>query len=153
MILRQIEKQQAEVKYLTEQAAAQHIITPISGVVRIVSEGDDFLTVTDSRKVELDVPVTDFDIDLVKLGQPASIKVRSFPHRTYHGAVIRIPFSAEGDSLSGVFDVSLEVANESAELKSGMTGYAKINTGSTTLAGLLFRKLLSIIRVEFWSWW
>jgi len=50
------------------------------------------------------------------------------------------------------FPVGVAVANSSALLKQGMSGYAKIEVGKTSPFGYLFRKLASMVYVEVWSW-
>jgi putative peptide zinc metalloprotease protein len=99
------------------------------------------------------VPVSDFDIALVEIGQEVIIRFRSFPDRTFKGTVVRIPGAANQIDKATHFMVSALVSNDGGELKSGMTGYAKIEAGSASLASLGWRKLKSLLKVEFWSLW
>jgi hypothetical protein len=103
--------------------------------------------------VELLVPVSDFDIALIEPDQPVKVKVRSYPDETFYGTVVRIPDVAVPLLDGNIFPVSVVVDNGQRHLRYGMTGYAKIETGEASLAGLAFRKLYSVLKVEFWSWW
>jgi hypothetical protein len=45
------------------------------------------------------------------------------------------------------------IDNADLRLKSGMTGYAKIDCGTRSLAGVLAHGTVGALRVEVWSWW
>ena len=86
------------------------------------------------------------------------LKVRSFPRETFTGYVSRISVtasraeSAEPGSGSH-FMVATLYENPSAKLKAGMSGYAKVEVGESSLFLILLDKFGSLIRVEFWSLW
>jgi len=153
VILRQIEKQEAHLAFLTEQADASHIVTPISGRVAVSGRGGSVVSVASCDTVEILVPVADFDLPLVSVGQTVQVKVRSFPARTFLGTVVRIPETRGALDEEGVFPITVLVDNQDRQLRDGMTGYAKIETGQSSLFGLGFRKVYRNLRVEFWSWW
>ncbi len=148
-----IETQQAQLDFLTSQLDAQVITSPITGVVSIQSGDGELLHVMNRQTVELKVPISDFDINFVEVGQPVTIKVRSFPGATFEGRVVHVPQGATGSSTSSDFIVTVAVDNADRLLREGMTGYAKIRVGEASLAGLLSRKVTSNLRVEFWSLW
>ncbi len=148
-----IAKQNTQLEYLRKQAAAQVITSPIAGRVSLRPDDKHLMIVADNSKLEIAVPVSDFDISLVEIGQEVVIKFRSFPDRTFSGSVVRIPGSADQIEKTTRFPVSVLVANDGGELKSGTTGYAKIEAGSACLASLGWRKVKSLLKVEFWSLW
>lgn len=153
VLLAGIETQQAQLDFLTSQLDAQVILSPIAGVVSIQSGDGELLHVMNRNKVELKVPISDFDINLVEAGQPVKVKVRSFADRTFDGEVVHVPQGASGSATSSEFTVTVSVDNTEGVLLEGMTGYAKIHVGEASLARLLLRKLTSNLRVEFWSLW
>jgi putative peptide zinc metalloprotease protein len=153
VILRDIEKQKSNLEYFKQQSDAQIVITPIAGVVTSNRRADTILTVANNSTVELEVPVSDFDILLVAKDQAAMAKVRSFPGQVFEGRVVRIPRFTGNSSDGYKYPVSVLVDNSANLLRQGMSGYAKIEVGKTSLINLLFRKVLSALRVEFWSWW
>lgn len=153
VIEHEIEKQRAQLSFLTEQAEAQHIVAPFDGVV-VSGKGDNcILEVASSSTVEMLVPVSDFDISLVAVDQKVQVKVRSFPSETFYGSVVRVPKVANAESNGSYFPVAVVVDNSNHQLREGMSGYAKIETGKASLASLALRKFYSFVRVEFWSWW
>jgi putative peptide zinc metalloprotease protein len=149
----EIEKQKARVDFLKTQQQAQSITAPIEGSVATHRSDDRILSVVDNHQVELTVPVSDFDINLIELGQDVNCKVRSYPNKTFTGRVVHIPKGATPMDDGSYFLVSVLVDNSEGMLRSGMTGYAKIEIGRSSLVSLIVRKLASIVRVEFWSWW
>ncbi|MBI5266723.1 MAG: HlyD family efflux transporter periplasmic adaptor subunit [candidate division Zixibacteria bacterium] len=153
VLRRSVAKQETTLDFLMKQAEAQVITTPIAGQVAVRSEGKRSIAIVNSTLVELSVPVSDFDISLVEIGQKVDVKVRSYPDRVFEGSVVRIPGAAEPIGNTACFPVSVVVNNDDQTLRSGMSGYAKIEAGTASLAALAWRKCMSIIKVEFWSWW
>lgn len=149
----EIERQRARLDFLKAQQRAQSITAPIAGMIMASHTDGRILSVVNGRQVELLVPVSDFDINLVQLEQKVKLKVRSHPDRTFIGRVAHISKGATQTNGDSHFLVSVVVDNEDALLRSGTTGYAKIEIGRSSLAGLALRKVASIVRVEFWSWW
>ncbi len=153
VLVRSIDKQKARLQFLRSQGDAQVITAPFSGVVSRNPNDAIIMSVIDDNPVELLVPVNDFDITRVNVGQTVKLKVRSYPHRVFEGEVVRIPEAATVAQEQQYFPVTVVVDNSDGRLADGMTGYAKIETGRSSLLGLLYYKFLSKIRVEFWSWW
>ncbi|PWB74752.1 hypothetical protein C3F09_03425 [candidate division GN15 bacterium] len=147
-----IARQKARLEYLTSQAQAQVVTTPVAGTVTFSRRPETMLNIIDISSLELQVPVTDFDIKLIAAGQPAQLKVRSYADTSFGGSVVRVPrFAVETDGQMR-FPVAVKVDNSTALLKQGMSGYAKIEVGRTSVFGYLFRKLASMVYVEVWSW-
>jgi putative peptide zinc metalloprotease protein len=147
-----ITRQRARLDYLTSQAQAQVVTAPVAGTVTFSLRPEAMLSIIDISTLELQVPVTDFDIKLIASGQTSRLKVRSFAGTSFVGKVVRVPkFAIEIDGQMR-FPVAVAVDNSSSQLKQGMSGYAKIEVGETSSFGYLFRKLASMIYVEVWSW-
>lgn len=149
----EIDKQRAKVLFLQKQQDAQSITSPFTGEVVISNDGETILSVLNSEQIILQVPVSDFDLGLVATGQSVEVKVRTYPDRTFEGTVVHIPRSGSLIDGQAWFFVSVEIANENGSLQKGMTGFAKITIARRTMAELITRKVLSFVRVEFWSWW
>jgi hypothetical protein len=61
-----------------------------------------------------------------------------------------VPEEGGGDR---VVLVTTEIENGSMLLKPEMTGRAKISCGDQPILAVLTRRLVRVVRVEFWSWW
>lgn len=153
VIQAEIDKQKARLQFLDVQEKAQSIISPFAGeVVSSIADGR-ILTVMANDRIELLVPVSDFAIKQVEIGQIVRVKLRSFPDSLFEGSVVRVPTTAEESQSTSQFQVSVLLENPDNLLKRGMTGYAKIHIGEHPLITQWLNKLSSIVRVEFWSWW
>jgi len=90
------------------------------------------MTVGDTHQVYVKGKVDESDIGKVYMGQPARIKVQSFPGKIYVGKVTKIaPLGVEKDNVT-TFEVQISIdnpsspGNPSGELKANMTANAEI---------------------------
>jgi multidrug efflux pump subunit AcrA (membrane-fusion protein) len=121
-----------------------------------VAEGDLIAEVHEHRQVVAEITVPERDIAAVRVGQPVLFKARAYPGETFRGEVTRIaPAAAASDRPSGakIVRVTTLIDNDSGMLKSGMTGYAKIQGERQPLIASLGRSVVGALRVEVWSWW
>lgn len=137
----QVAQSEASLKQLEEQLSYTTITSPIEGVVlsRDVQVGDAVssilvlgstatlvMTLGDTHEVYVKGKVDESDISKVYLGQPARIKVQSFPDRTFSGKVTKIaPLGVEKDNVT-TFEVQISIDNPGGELKANMTANAEV---------------------------
>lgn len=137
----QVAQNQASLKQLEEQLSYTTIVAPMDGVVlsRDVEIGDAVssilvlgstatlvMTLGDTSEVYVKGKVDEADIAHVYMGQPARIKVESFPNRYFYGKVTKIsPMGVEKDNVT-TFEVRVSISNMGGELKSQMTANAEI---------------------------
>jgi hypothetical protein len=78
------------------------------------------------------------------------LKVRALPFETFTAALDRVaPAAARGDVQSSVI-VCCRLENPGAELRPGMSGHARIATGSRSQGMILIDRALRYLRTEFW---
>ncbi|MES2391715.1 MAG: efflux RND transporter periplasmic adaptor subunit [Acidobacteriota bacterium] len=139
--LAQVQQSEASLKQLEEQLSYTTVTSPIDGVVlsRDVQVGDAVssilvlgstatlvMTLGDTHQVYVKGKVDESDIGKVYMGQPARIKVQSFPGRTFTGKVTKIsPLGVEKDNVT-TFEVQISIDNATGELKSNMTANGEI---------------------------
>lgn len=148
--------QEATINYMTSQAAAQVLTSPIGGMVTAVYRDSLLFKVADLSRVEVAIAVPDNYLEYVEPSAEVRLKARSFPGRLFYGKVTHIASSAAAPDAHGShasFLVYAAIENSELLLKDGMSGYAKISSGRATLWRLLWDRVKSLIRVEFWSWW
>ncbi|MBW4037388.1 MAG: efflux RND transporter periplasmic adaptor subunit [Acidobacteria bacterium] len=137
----QVQQAQASLNQLQEQLSYTNVTSPIDGVVlsRDVQIGDAVssilvlgstatlvMTLGDIHQVYVKGKVDESDIAKVYLGQPARIKVQSFPNKTFAGRVTKIaPLGVEKDNVT-TFEVQISIDNPGGELKANMTANAEI---------------------------
>ena len=124
-------------------------------VGQYVNKGDLIAEVHDLKQLTVDIEVPEREIGPVRVGQAVTVKARAYPGETFSGKVIGIaPAMHNSELLSGVkmIRVSTVIDNADQRLKSGMTGYAKIDCGTRPLIEVLAHGVVGALRVEVWSW-
>jgi hypothetical protein len=83
-------------------------------------------------------------ISRVRTGQPADIFLNTDPSRGISGTVAEIaPLAQVMPRLGSVFRVSLPIPDATENIRVGMKGVGKIDTGRTSLFTMLWRHAVS----------
>jgi RND family efflux transporter MFP subunit len=136
--------------------------SPISGVIatphvenfvgRKLGRGDTFAEVVDSSREIVDVAVDDDDAGLLQVGQKASVKLNSFPTRTFHGEVVVISPKAESVHEAPIFYSRVALSNPDGTIRAGMEGRGKIRISWRPAGYVLFRGPLLWAYSKLWYW-
>lgn len=162
-----VDRTQAE--YLRAEAARAQtrldnaqLRSPIDGVVvtanlqnaagKHLDAGDAFAQVLDLSNAVIQVAVPERDVILLRSGMAASIKLDSYPQRTWHDTVAVVsPVALPADGERN-FIVEVPVPNSEAMLRAGMTGRAKILVGWKPVGYVLLRKPTLWVWQTLWNW-
>jgi multidrug efflux pump subunit AcrA (membrane-fusion protein) len=167
-----------EVRYLETQARRLPQFSPISGVVvtprfkektgQFLQEGELICEVESMADLEAEIAVTEQDALRIRPGQPVRLKVRSLPYNSFLTTVDRIAPSmvrptgtvaAGGTTLEnpvtaaatpGTIVIYCRVSGSAFDLRSGMTGYARITYARRPIGAVLADRVLRVLRTEFW---
>jgi HlyD family secretion protein len=137
------ERAEASVDVIRKNIRDCYLISPMNGFIvknftevgETVSMQSSLVKISDLSKVEVVVYVSETDLGKVKLGQKTSLKVDSFPQKTFDGKVIYISPEAEftpkniqtkDERTKLVFAVKIEIPNPNFELKMGMPADVRI---------------------------
>lgn len=136
--------------------------SPVSGIVaspRVDEQvgarfapGDIFCEVIDPDRQRIEVAVAEADAGLLNVGMSVKIKLYSYPTRSFNGTVERIGVTATREDGAPVFLVRARLENAEVLLRSGMTGKAKVNTGTASLGRVMFRRPARWLWSVFWGW-
>ncbi len=177
----QVNRLEAQRRYLEDQVTRTTIVSPIDGTVttperelremagQYVGKGDLIAEVHDVRSVTVEIAVPEKEIEDVHIGQQVRLKARAYPDRVFTGQVTAIASTARGGvpnnssreterardrgTANRELIVRTRIPNPEFLLKPDMTGKAKIVCGRRSLFNLMTRRLARAVRVEFWSWW
>lgn len=86
--------------------------------------GAGLITLPDLSRMQVKTFVNEVDVDKLKVGQRAAIKLDALPELTFHGAITNVAslgHEKEGEKNVKVFDVLLAIDEEDSRLKPGMT--------------------------------
>jgi len=100
--------------------------SPVSSILNLGSAATLVMVLGDISQVYVRGRVDEADIGLVRLGQPARIRVETFKERQFDGRVTQIaPMGTERDNVVS-FEVKVSIDNASGELRANMTANAEI---------------------------
>ena len=165
MKLRSREQSLREKTEAERKVGALLLRTPIDGSIItprldekigiFANKGDPFCIVANLEKVKIVIPVGEYGIDDVQVGQKVVLKMNAYPTETFHGQVEKIsPAMTERvESIEGAFarfNVLVVIDNKNRKLFSGMEGDAKILAARYSFAGRMVRELIRGIRSGVW---
>ena len=133
-------------------------------VGQFLAAGDEFCRISDARTMKARIFVSDHDLNDIRPGALARVKVLPYAFRTYSGHVEQIlpaastdaPLSQTqkltrlGQELTNHFVVVMIFPNDDGTLSSGMTGIAKITVQSRPLAWQVARGAWRWLRSQLW---
>ena len=138
------------------------IRSPFDGVVttpqvqnsvgRRLLHGDTFAEIIESSHVTVDVAVPEDDAMLLRSGERASIKLESFPLRTFRGDVTVVSPQAQVESEQRFFMARVNVPNQDGTIRPGMQGHGKVSVGWHPAGYVLFRGAAMWFWGKLWSW-
>jgi putative peptide zinc metalloprotease protein len=157
---------------VSEQVAALHVASPISGVVAtprlrdrlgsFVQEGEVLADVDDARTLKALIFVPEFQVHQILTGAPASLKLESSfqPIRGHVSSVapassLIAPGLVEEEKYKGIAPPSYYVAtvivfNTGGMLRSGMSGDAKIQVRRQSIVGFAWRTFREVVLRKVW---
>jgi multidrug efflux pump subunit AcrA (membrane-fusion protein) len=171
IIAARMDEVRGEIELFEDRIARSRIVSPISGVI---SRGD--IEPLAGAKVEPSQPlfeiivpgkqvivvqVKEKDIGRVKVGQEGRMAVTALPDTKLPIKVVRVRPVAEPVQKENVFLVEAEIQEDKLDeryrtkpvdtwLKPGMTGTARLESGTTTVLWELCKPLLEAVRMRVW---
>jgi GAF domain-containing protein len=136
--------------------------SPIDGVVatphvetfagRKLERGDSFAEVVDTSRAVVDVAIDDTDAGLLKVAEPAVIKLNSYPTRTFRGDVLIVSPKAQVVQDQPFFYARIGVANAEGAIRAGMEGRGKVRVGWYPSGYVLLRRPMLWLYGRIWYW-
>jgi len=100
--------------------------SPVSSILNMGSAATLVMMLGDISQVFVRGKVDEADVGVVRLGQPARIKVETFKDKQFAGTVTQIsPLGVDKDNVV-TFEVRVSIMNSSGELRANMTANAEI---------------------------
>ena len=152
----------SELERARERLEKTRLRSPIDGVVatpnvetmvgRHLAKGDTLAEVVNTSSAMVDVAIDQDDVAYLKPGAASSVKLESFPTRTFKGNVVIVSPKSEASGDNRVFFVRVRVPNPDGKIRSGMQGRAKVSAGWRPAGYVLLRRPLMWIWSKLW-WW
>jgi len=152
----------AEVERARQRLEATRLRSPIDGIVatphldtyvgRQLSRGDTLAQIVNTSAALVDVAVDQEEVVLLQAGETASIKLDSYPTRTFKGTVSVVSPTSQPQGDGRVFFARVNVVNPQGLIRSGMQGRAKVWSGWRSAGFVLLRRPAMWIWSKLWSW-
>lgn len=164
-----METHQAEVALYREKVEKARLRANITGVVvtpkveekvgRRLAQGEEFCELVAAQRMAVEMNVPETQVDLIRPGTHASLKLNAFPTRTFVGTVERVGVQAAAIEGEQYFVVRAIFSNPDLQARSGMVGRAKIvaaggwgGSGWYPVGYVLFRGPASWAWRKAWTW-
>lgn len=153
-----------ELEFLNEQQSQLVIKAPAAGIVatprmrekvgQFADKGVLVCVLEDPKTIQVEIQVQEEDVPGIAARQDVHLKTRALPFSNLKAFVDRIAPTAtmptsQTQKQSSV-RVYCHVDNDDGQLKSGMTGFARIDRGRGTVGMILVGRALKLVRTEYW---
>jgi putative peptide zinc metalloprotease protein len=118
----------------------------------VLDRGQPFATVENTRSVTAQIEVPESEAGRVTVGAPIKARPNAFFDRSFPGKVQTIDRNVTAKPFGNVVRVIAVIDNPSGELKTGMTGYAKVETGTMPVWKAFSLTLMRFLNIQVWSW-
>jgi multidrug resistance efflux pump len=149
-----------ELRILEQDVAALAVRAPSSGVVltarpeelegRGIAAGDPLVTLGRTDTVTLEFGVEQRDIERVRTGQTARLRIAALPGQTFEGRVVSLGLLPTDSGPQVHFPVRVDVANPGGELRPGMAADVRVLTQPASLATRVVRGPTRWLRLFWW---
>lgn len=117
-----------------------------------LEKGKPLTVVENTGQVYAQVEIPEPDIGYIKQRAITKVRPNSLQDNEFSGVVSTVSPKVEKVNFGKVVQVVTVLENKDGILKTGMTGYAKIEGGTLPVWKVFSLALLRFSRVEFWSW-
>lgn len=159
--LSEMNRLEAEIELLEQQVVNLEIRSPIDGIIvsgdleqvegAPLKMGQTLYEVGPLNEMLAEVAIPEAEIQYVAAGMPVTLKLDSFPFKTWNGEIQRIHPSTELVDNQSVFVAQVKMDNDDLSLRPGLKGSAKIRSNSFPLGWNLFHRAWETVR--YWTIW
>jgi biotin carboxyl carrier protein len=153
----------AQLDLVESRLARSSVVAPFDGIVvrgdlsqqlgAPVQQGAELMTLAPMGSHRLIVEVDERDIAAVTVGMEGSVTLAAMPWDAVRLRVLRITPIATAVEGANVFEVEAELLESRADLRPGLQGQARLNTGREPLAWRGLRRMAALVRLQLWTWW
>ncbi|MBB1520113.1 HlyD family secretion protein [Aquipseudomonas guryensis] len=119
---------------------------------KYLGPGETFAVIEKSEQVFAEIEVPETEIGYVQEGAVLKVKPLAYSDRYFDGKVTQIDANVIEKTGGKYVKVLTVIENAKGELKSGMTGYAKVGSEELPVWKAFTRAIFRFIDVELWSW-
>ncbi|SMY09271.1 efflux RND transporter periplasmic adaptor subunit [Flavimaricola marinus] len=158
----EIDRLTLELQFATAELERSQIVASMDGRVvtanlqlltgSYMRAGDPFLEIENSDVISAVISIPESDIGLIAPGDVVRLKAWGQSDTEIDGEVQSIAPSADTEGYGSVVRVTAVFPNPDNFLRSGMTGYAKIDGAEMRAWEAYMRSIRRFFQIEVWSW-
>ncbi|HEY7575138.1 MAG TPA: efflux RND transporter periplasmic adaptor subunit, partial [Thermoanaerobaculia bacterium] len=144
------EELEARIALAREELGRTRLRAPVAGIIvtprieervgQFFRRGEELCVIADVGTVTAEVAVPEEDLSLVQPDQRVSMKINTYPTRTFEGQVARLGARVREQGEDRFLIAEVRAENRDGLLKTGMLGTGKIWAGRRSIATLILRK-------------
>jgi multidrug resistance efflux pump len=152
----------AQLNLAEQQIERTRITAPFNGVVlkgdlkqqvgAPFKRGDTLLVLAPANEYRVIISVEDRAIESVTKGALGNLLLTAMPDTALPITVERVLPVANAQDGRNAFEVEAKLSNNTVNLRPGMEGVAKIESGERSLYWMLGHRLSDWLKLTFWSW-
>ena len=119
---------------------------------QFLNKGEVFAVVENADSVRVQMEIPQADVGEIAEGSSARVKIWSYPDNEFVGEVVGIAPAMQSEEYGPVVIVTTVIDNADGMLKTGMTGFGKIDGGTKPVIVAFTRAIVRFFLIEFWSW-
>ncbi len=117
-----------------------------------LNKGEALIVVENTQQVLAQIDVPEPDIGYIKKQAKTTVRLVTYQDMIFNGVVSTIDTNVQEERFGKVVRVITVLDNQADLLKSGMTGYAKIESQTLPVWKVFSLAFVRFVRVEAWSW-
>ena len=139
-------------KLLVHTPSSGLVVTPYvkEKVGQYFNQGDLICEVEEPSVLEVEISLAEQQVARVQPGQTVELKARALPFQTFQSTVHRITPRAVAGDVQSTVTVYCRLEDAEAELRPGMSGYARIYCRQRPIGTIAIDRILRFLRTEFW---
>ncbi len=151
-----------ERKYYQDRIERSKLYMPFNGIIvdlhlqqkigSYLEQGQPLTIVENTEQVLAEIEVPEPDIGYVKQNARTIIRPNSMSNEEFEGVVSTVAPNVLQNRFGKVVQVVTVLENKDDEIKTGMTGYAKIEGETLPVWKVFSLALMRFARIEVWSW-
>ncbi|MEC4982594.1 MAG: efflux RND transporter periplasmic adaptor subunit [Oscillatoria sp. PMC 1068.18] len=158
----ELKQKEQELTNVESQLESSNLVMPFDGRIitayvdqkagTYLEQGQTFAVAEDDRNIRGEIEVPETDVGEFAIGNMTEVKLSAYPNETLLGRVVSVEPTAIEKPNGRFIKVIIELPNTQRLLKSGMTGYAKIEGTTMPVIVAFTRPVVRFVQIEVWSW-
>jgi len=153
---------EAEIKMYQDKIERSQLRMPFDGKLATLSlkerqgqfldKGEPFALAQDDKSFKAVLKLPESELAYVKVGSEVDVKTPAYPGKTFKAIVKVIEPDVEEKDGMKMIRMIISFKSDDESLKSGLSGYAKVDGGTFMVWEVLTHSIYRFITVELWAW-